>query len=75
MSDDTVVPFTRTGKCGDGIALDPDVILDAARGDYTQVVIAGFDANGEVDLRSSHGSRETLWILQRAVLHLMLETN
>lgn len=72
--DDNVVPFTRTGWLGDGIALNPDMILDKARGDFKQVVVAGFNQDGQIDLRSSHGSRETLWILQRAILHLMLET-
>lgn len=75
MSDDTVVPFTRTGVIGDGIALDPDKTLDNARGDYLQVVVVGFDQAGQINLRCSHGGRDALWILQRAIPHLMLETD
>lgn len=75
MSDDVVVPFkTADNVVGDGAALDPDQVLDAAKGDYLQVVVVGFKKDGEIDMRSSHGSRDAMWILQRGVHHLLFET-
>lgn len=70
-----VVEFKRADNlCGDGLALYPDQILEAAKGAYLQVVVVGFDRDGQIDIRSSHGSRDALWILRRGEYYLLLET-
>lgn len=58
----------------DGVALDPDTILERNKGKFKQVVIVGYDQGGLIAVCSSHGSREALWMLERGKLHLMLET-
>lgn len=58
----------------DGIDLDPDHVLEANKGKFQQVVVVGFYQDGKIAVCSSHGSREALWMLERAKLHLMLET-
>jgi hypothetical protein len=73
--EENIIPFKRPdGMCGDGTVLEPDHILEAAKGDYLQVVIVGFDKDGKIDMRSSHGSRDAMWILQRGVHHLLFDT-
>ena len=52
---------------GDEIAIDPDTVLENSKG-------ALYDNNGEFHVRATHGSREVLWMLNRAIVHLMLET-
>lgn len=68
-----VIEFSP-GVLGDGAVIDPDKVLEAAKGDFTHVVVLGWDKNGELNLRSSHGSRETLWLLRKAECHLLFET-
>lgn len=63
-----------SGQVGNGFAFQPDVILEEAKGAYEQVVVVGFDASGEISIRSSHGSHEALWILRRGEYHLLFET-
>lgn len=69
-----VVQLDYSDGFGDGIVIDPDQILQNSVGEYQRVIVAGFEADGSFSLRSSHDSREALWILQQAILHLMLET-
>lgn len=73
MADDKVIALRPT-LVGDGAEIACDQVLGAAAGVYVQVVVVGFDKNGEIDMRSSHGSRDALWILERARLHLLTET-
>lgn len=70
---DNIIPL-RPVLVGDGAALEPDMILEAAKGAYEQIVVVGFNADGQIDMRSSHGSRDALWIVERARLHLLTET-
>lgn len=63
-----------SGTVGDGYAFDPNVILEAPKDTFIQVVVVGFTAEGEIDMRCSHGGREALWILRRAEYHLLFET-
>lgn len=63
-----------SGVVGDGYAFDPDAILEAAKGVYVQVIVVGFTADGEIDMRASHGSRDALWVLRKAEHHLLFET-
>jgi hypothetical protein len=58
----------------DGIALNPDTILEANKSKFQQVVIVGYDHGGQIAVCSTHSSREALWMLERGKLHLMLET-
>ncbi|MDE2104686.1 MAG: hypothetical protein KGL39_46045 [Patescibacteria group bacterium] len=58
----------------DNVTLDPDDVLDGSKGQFEQLLIAGYTKDGEFHVRSTHGSREVLWMLQRAIVHLMLET-
>ena len=58
----------------DAVELEPDQVLEGNKGKFQEVVICGFDQNGEIAICSSHGSREALWILERAKTHLMLGT-
>lgn len=58
----------------DEAVLEPDFILDSAKGQYQQLLVAGYDQDGKISIRATHGSREVLWMLNRAIVHLMLET-
>ena len=58
----------------ENVVLDPDTILEKAKGVFHQVAIIGYDESGEFQVRSTHSSREVLWMLNRAIVHLMLET-
>lgn len=59
----------------DSVELEPDAILEANKGKFQTLVLAGFDKDGQIILCSTHSSREALWLLERAKLHLMLETD
>ena len=63
-----------SGQVGDGFAFDPDVVLEKAKGTFAQVVVVGFDKDGKIDMRSSHGGRDALWIIRRGEYHLLFET-
>jgi len=65
-----IIPIGGSGQISDGIALDPDKILDMAKGEFGEVVIVGWTPDGELQVRSSHGSREALWHLTRAIHQL-----
>lgn len=58
----------------DGVTLEPDAILESAKGHFQQLAIIGYEQDGEFHVRSTHGAREVLWMLNRAIVHLMLET-
>lgn len=58
----------------DTVELDPDAMLEANKGLFQRVILAGYDHKGNIVVCSSHSSRDALWILERAKLHLMLET-
>ena len=67
---------TKDGKIGDGLEIDPAKVLEGAKGaGLVQVVVIGFERDGNVTMFSSHGSRETLWMVERAKLYLMLGTD
>lgn len=65
---------TRDGLVGDGTIIEPDAVLEGAKGAFLQVVVLGYTTDGEIRVRCSHGSRDALWAIERAKLHLMLET-
>lgn len=74
--DDTVIRFPGAwgGQVGDGFAFDPDQVLDGARGNFLQVVVCGFNLEGEIEVRASHGSRDALWVIAKAQHHVLFET-
>lgn len=45
-----VVKFTPADA-----AKDPDVVLEAAQGQYQDVVVMGYDRDGDLDVRASLG--------------------
>lgn len=69
-----IIAFGSRGTVGDGSVLDPDLVCENASGKFREVVVCGFNHDGGIEVRASHGSRETLWILHRAIIHLMTET-
>ncbi len=76
MSDEaTNVVRLKVAEVGDGAELSPDAVLDAAKGKAERLVVTYIAEDGELHLCGSHGSRETLWLLQRAILFLMLDTH
>lgn len=58
----------------DIVELNPDDILEANKGKFQQLAIVGYDLEGNITICSTHGSREILWMLERAKAHLLLET-
>lgn len=53
--------------------LDPDRLLNKAIGRLDQVIIVGFDKEGNEYIASSQADGgETLWLLQRGIHKLML---
>ena len=47
-------------------ASDPDVVLEEAKGQYTKVILLGFDGDGNLDTRASLNVtyQEILWMLE-----------
>ena len=54
----------------DDMPLDPDRILEANRGKFQELVLLGYDQDGKITVCATHGSREVLWIMERAKLFL-----
>ena len=75
MDDATIIPF-RPGdhKVGDGYVFEPDKIVEAAMGDFQNVIVFGINKEGQFDMRCSHGSREVMWLLNRGIHFLLMET-
>lgn len=69
-----IMDFRSRGKIGDGVALDVDKVLDAAKGRFIQVVVCGFEPDGTFAVCASHGSRDALWKLTRGINFLMNES-
>lgn len=58
----------------DAAVLDPDEVLEGNKGHFQQLAIIGYDQEGKITICATHGSREVLWMLERAKIHLMLDT-
>lgn len=69
-----VVSLGERETVGDGIVLDCDTLLENAKGKFVQMIIIGFEHDGEIHINSSHGSREALWLIKRGEHHLLFET-
>lgn len=51
---------------GDGVHIDADQILEANNGVWVHLIIAGFDANGELVCAGTDGHRDSIYMLERA---------
>lgn len=58
----------------DDLVLDADTLLENNKGKFQELVLLGYDQNGEIAVCATHGSREVLWILERAKIFLMIES-
>jgi hypothetical protein len=65
-----IVPL-RPGLIGDGLRVEPDDVLDAARGKLPVVVVCGLDRNGELYLASSDGAEKAYFLMERAKFWLL----
>lgn len=55
---------------GDGMALDANLVLEAAVGELDRVVVVGIHTDGSLYVASSHGA-ETLELVAQAQRHLL----
>lgn len=67
----TKKPIPFPGIIGDRVLLEPDFVLDHAKGELTTAVIVGIDKDGDVYVSSSHGGAETFVMLERAKLWMI----
>lgn len=51
---------------GDGAHLDADIILEANKGVFRTLVMAGLDLNGELVIAGTDSSAESVFLLERA---------
>lgn len=66
-----VVRLDPAGIVGDGAALDPDMVLEKNKGDFTEVVVIGRGRDGKVQFASSHGCLESLWLVRKGEAMLL----
>jgi len=63
-----ILDFTGITKAD----LDPDMILESAKGQVLDVVVLGYDQNGEEYFASAKADpREILWLLKRYEKYLL----
>lgn len=72
MSDNVISFETRDGVVGPGLRIKPDAVLDAAKGGLTDVLVLGYDADGQLYIAGSGDHREALWLMAMAK-HWLLE--
>jgi hypothetical protein len=60
---ENVIPF-HPGEVGDGLALDPDEILEANKGEFIRIALVGERADGTMAVAGTHSSAESLLLLQ-----------
>ena len=67
-----VIPFTGITK----LDLDPDVVLDHAKGNLEGFVIVGYDKDGNEYFASTYADGGTaMWLLERCKKALLEVTN
>lgn len=58
--------------CGEDYRFDPDVILEEAKGQgFTDLVVIGFDKNGDLWVSGNANAGETLILMERAKQYLI----
>lgn len=60
-----------TNGIGSGVHIEPDRILENAKGRLSEVVVIGAE-NGEIVCFSSEGVERALWLVERAKRDLLL---
>ncbi len=55
-------------------AKDPDAVLEQAIGQFKDVIVVGFDENGDIDLRASLGldERDVIWLFELAKAQMLI---
>lgn len=66
-----VVSLDGTDVRGSGVSLDPNHVLESAKGDLSEVVVIGRDKDGKFHLAGSHGELETMWLIRMGERLLM----
>lgn len=65
---DNVIMFTGQSY----LDLNPDMVLEEAKGELSEVIVLGFTKDGGEYLSGSHASGpNALWLLERLKLHLL----
>ena len=59
---------------GDGFVLDADSVLSGQLGNLHMCVVVGLDEDGDLVIAGTHGSAESVFIMERAKL-LFLESD
>lgn len=56
--------------------LPPDRLLEGAKGQLEQVIVIGYDLDGQEYFASSHADGgDVLWLLERCKLHLLRQAD
>lgn len=64
-----IIPL-KPGMIGSGIHIEPDQVLEMAKGKFTQVIVVGME-NGELVISGSDGQEMALWMLFKAQIDLI----
>lgn len=67
-----VVSF-NPGIVGDGAKIDPETVLDAAKGKLSAVVVIGIEHNGHLYCASSDGRPEVIALCERVKARLIAD--
>jgi hypothetical protein len=51
--------------------VEPDVVLDSAKGELSTVVVLGLTRNGDLYLAASDGSERAYFLMERAKFYLL----
>lgn len=58
---------------GDGYEIEPDKVLDAAKGQLSEAIVIGLDHDGNIYFAGTHGGPKALWLIELAKLSLFQE--
>ena len=61
----------KCGLIGSGRRLEPDTVLEEARGQLQEVVVIGYDQDGEIYVAGSEGPGDTMWLIEACKLFLL----
>lgn len=66
-----VIQFKGSGIAGDGLVVDPNAVLEGAKGKLRNVMVCGWGEDGELYVASSHGAAEAVFLIETAKLSLL----
>jgi hypothetical protein len=69
--DDNVIKLVPPGPVGDGYHIEADQILEAAKGEFNQLVIVGHGKDGTVSIRMTDGIADSVVMLAFAQTQLV----